>query len=252
MEAVSSTRRKIGKTPDHVGQRRAFYASPTLTAEAQSAGHVLVDVVIKTERVRELIRTAGTTGSGRAEGRSAEAAKTATEALKAVASEFLAQNFAVEIGKVVDAYRLMLRESFAKGSDLDLMSALNRARLQERILSATAMADQAQACQLLGVSGANPSATMRRKEDKREVLRFTVDGRAAYPLFQFDVEGRRVFQALSQIVAMKPGNWSDFRLLHWLTRPHLDFDGTPAAVLGTDGPAVVAAFAREIEPALHG
>lgn len=110
----------------------------------------------------------------------------------------------------------------------------------EMILRDTTMIDQAQACQLLGLSGSNPP--------DRDVLRFTVDGRAAYPVFQFDVEGRRVFPALGEIIALKPIGWSDSRLLHWLTRPHLDFDGTPADALGTDGAAVVAAFAREIEP----
>ena len=146
----------------------------------------------------------------------------------------------------------MLRENLATGDDAQLKAALNRARLQERILASTQMADQAQACELLGLSGANPSATMKRKEEKSELIRFTVDGRAAYPLLQFDVEGRRIYPALSKIIASKPDHWNNFRLLHWLTRPHLDFADSPGASLGSEPEAVIAAFEREIEPEVHG
>lgn len=158
----------------------------------------------------------------------------------------------MEIGKVVDAYGIMLRESLAKGEDPDLQAALNRARLQERILAATSMVDQAQACQLLGLSGANPSATMKRKGEKQELLRFTIDGRAVHPLFQFDVEGRRIAPGLAVLIARKPEGWSDFRLLHWLTRPHLDFDCTPAEALIAQPDAVRAAFDREVEQPAQG
>ncbi|KAJ8138865.1 hypothetical protein OY671_007921, partial [Metschnikowia pulcherrima] len=70
--------------------------------------------------------------------------------------------------------------------------------------------------------------TMKRREDKKESSRFSIEGRAAYPLFQFDVEGRRLYPQIAQSIARKPEGWSDFRLLHWLTRPHLDFDASPA------------------------
>jgi hypothetical protein len=174
------------------------------------------------------------------------------EALMSVAGEMLTRGFEAEFTKVIGAYRALLLESFAKGDDAELQAALNRARLQEKILASTSMVDQAEACQLLGMSATNPSATMKRKEDKRELLRFTVDGRAVYPLVQFDVEERRIFPAVAKLLAAKPDHWSDFRLLHWLTRPHLDFDGTPGEALGVDESAVLAAFAREIEPAVHG
>ena len=57
---------------------------------------------------------------------------------------------------------------------------------------------------------------------------------------------------MAQLIARKPKGWSDFRLLHWLTRPHLDMDGTPAEALGTDAQGVLAAFEREIDPPVHG
>lgn len=125
-------------------------------------------------------------------------------------------------------------------------------RLQENILAATTMVEQARASDLLGMTGTNPAATIERLAEKGEVLRLTIDGRATYPLFQFDVEGRRIFPAIAKLIALKPGSWSDFRLLHWLTRPHLDFEATPAEVLGTKGEEVIAAYLREIDPAVHG
>ena len=160
--------------------------------------------------------------------------------------------FQEEVDQLVQAYRTMLRESMVKGDDKELKKALTRARLQEKILSNTAMADQAEACELLGLSNSNASSTMKRKEDKNEVLRFTIDGRAAYPLFQFDIDERRIFPALTKLIEMKPDNWSNFRLLYWLTRPHAEFDDTPADGLRSDHDAVIAAFERTIQPVEHG
>jgi hypothetical protein len=139
-----------------------------------------------------------------------------------------------------------------EGNDAELQTALNRARLREKVLASTSMADRGQACELLGLSGANPSATMKRKEEKRELLRFTIDGRAVYPLIQFDVEGRRVFPVIAKLIALKPETWSDFRLLHWLVWPHLDFGAAPAEFLGSDERDVVAAFKRATVPVEHG
>nr|WP_236637907.1 hypothetical protein [Mangrovicoccus ximenensis] len=125
-----------------------------------------------------------------------------------------------EFDLLVGAYRARLEESLVKGQDAALREALNRARLQTRLLAGLPMADQAEACELLGLSLANPSATMKRKEARGEILRFSVEGRARYPLFQFDVEARRIHPAMAAMLARRPDHWSDFRLLHWLTRPH--------------------------------
>lgn len=79
-----------------------------------------------------------------------------------------------------------------------------------------------------------------------------VDGRAAYPLLQFDLAAHRIYPAMRHLLAMKPDHISGLRLLYWLVRPHLDFDDTPGAALGSKPEAVTAAFAREIEPQTHG
>lgn len=224
--------------------RRAFYASDVLAAKVDGVSEISVDVSFHpAPEELDALRRALASGETR---------KAALQALKSAAGEMLARGLAAEFDKVIAAYRVWLRESLAKGDDPELQAALKRARLQEKILASTSMVDQAQACELLGLSTTNPSATMKRKEDKRELLRFTVDGRAAYPLVQFDVEGRRVYPAMAKLLAAKPARWSDFRLLHWLTRPHLDFDGTPGEALGAEEAGVLAAFAREIEPAAHG
>lgn len=160
--------------------------------------------------------------------------------------------FQEEVDQLVRAYRTMLRESMVKGDNKELKKALTRARLQEKTLANTAMADQAQACELLGLSSSNASSTMKRKEDKNEVLRFTFDGRAAYPLFQFDIDERRIFPVVIKLIEMKPDNWSNFRLLYWLTRPHAEFEDTPADALRSDHDAVISAFERAIQPVEHG
>ncbi len=175
------------------------------------------------------------------------------DAMRQAFQNVFAERFAVEIDRVVSRYRGLLREDMVTQENEQLHDALNRARLQERILAGVAMADQAQACELLGLSRSNPSATMSRKEQRGELLRFTIDGKVQYPLFQFDVEGRQLYPQVAQIIALaRQRGWSNFRILNWFLRPHLDFDETPAASLSRDGPAVVAAFERSAEPPTHG
>ncbi|MFC3443849.1 hypothetical protein ACFOKF_22120 [Sphingobium rhizovicinum] len=243
-----------GATRRGRGKGRAFYASQGLAASTVGDGRVLVDLSMGGAGNLELLKNALASLSPQATGAKAtdDAAKQLVAALEKVAERYLSDAFADEFAKLISEYRVMLRENLAKADDAPLKAALNRARLQERILASTQMADQAEACQLLGLSGANPSATMKRKEERNELLRFTVDGRAVYPLLQFDVEGRRIYPAMRHIIAAKPADWSDFRLLHWLTREHLDFDETPGVALGSDPQAVIAAFEREAEPAVHG
>jgi hypothetical protein len=236
-----------------------LYTSDDIAVSAQTAGSVHINVSIDAEPVdvdkwRAIVETAAAPSAARSRTQEAhdKTSSAVREAMKAAFVTVFSRRFSSEIDKVVEAYRVMLRESFAKGVDAELQTALNRARLQEKILAGTSMVDQAQACELLGLSGANPSATMKRKEERREILRFTLDGRVAYPLFQFDIEGRRIFPSMAKLIALKPETWSDFRLLHWLTRPHFDFGAPPAERLGAEESEVVAAYEREIVPVEHG
>lgn len=234
-----------------------LYTSDKMAASAMTASSVHVNVFVDADPVDvgkwlSIVDSDTTTNTTRAGIKQTLDKTPVLEAMRAAFVDLFSHRLSREIDKVVDAYRVMLRESLAKGNDAGLQTALNRARLQEKVLASTSMADQAQACELLGLSGANPSATMKRKEEKRELLRFTVDGRAVYPLFQFDVEGRRVFPVIAKLIALKPEIWSDFRLLHWLTRPHVDFGAAPAEKLGSAEADVLDAFKREIVPTEHG
>lgn len=260
MVAASAIDKRAGSgaTRRGRGKGRAFYASQGLAASAIADGRVMVDLSMggagNLELLKDALAALAPKADGKATGTKAidDRAKELAAALEKVAERYLSSAFAGEFDKLISEYRLMLRESLARADDAPLKAALNRARLQERILASTQMAEQAEACELLGLSGANPSATMKRKQERHELLRFTVDGRAVYPLLQFDVEGRRIYPAMSHLIAAKPADWSDFRLLHWLTRPHLDFDETPGAALGGEPEAVIAAFERETESAVHG
>lgn len=257
--APSLNQGSAGATERTQGSQRrnkAFHRTKmaSASADASDVGRVKVDLVIASSPddiaiLQEALATAAPRVRGTA---SKAAAGLLAKAFENVAERYLQNAFKVEFDNMVEAYRLMLHEALPNGEDRRLKAALNRARLQERILASTPMADQAEACELLGLSDTNPSATMKRKEAKHELLRFTVDGRAAYPLFQFDVEGRRIYSGVARIIANKPESWSDFRLLHWLTRPHLDFEGAPAEAFATEADAIIAAFEREIEPEMHG
>lgn len=240
---------------DNLG--RIIYASRTIAAKAMNAGTILIDLSMHSEPadleaiVHAIEKTTTSLHELKANAASTGPKVALQAALQTAAEEVIVRLLSDEFGKFTDAYRVYLRESLAKGESPQVQAALNRARLQEKIIASTPMVDQSDACELLGLSKANASATMKRKEDRRELLRFNVDGRPSYPLFQFDVEGRRIYPAMSRLISAKPVVWSDFRLLHWLIRPHLDFDDTPAQSLGNIE-AVTSAFEREIEPAVHG
>ena len=224
--------------------RSPLYAARGVSASATDAAHVDVSVSLGSDPDNLEVLSKLVKG--------AKAAKSLLEHMEEIVSQYVSRALSDELEEMTRAYRLMLRETMPQGDDMALQAALNRARLQERILAETPMADQAQACELLGLSSANPSASMRRKERQGGLLRFTVDGKALYPLFQFDVENRRVFPAMADVLAAKPEHWSDFRLLNWLTSPHLDFDDVPADALAADPDTLLAALARAAEPVTHG
>ena len=130
----------------------------------------------------------------------------------------------------------------------------NQERLRSELLAAVPMVDQAQACELLALPDADPSATMGRREAEGGILRFERDGRAIYPLLQFDAAEGRVRPAIAKLIAMHPDEWGgDRMLLHWLTRPNASLGGAwPANCLADGDEAVLRAFAAEVEEPLHG
>lgn len=109
-----------------------------------------------------------------------------------------------------------------------------------------------EACALLEVSTAGSNHSLSHLRNHGEILRLMVDEHPRYPLFQFDIERHCVLPGLSAILAARPPDWSDHRVLHWLMTPHMDLGRPPAEALSSDGDAVLAAFRRETEPPCHG
>jgi vacuolar-type H+-ATPase subunit H len=176
-------------------------------------------------------------------------AETERETLAVLAK--LQKTLEAEIDRLTEEYRRYLREAATRGEDPAVAEALERARLQESILKDVPMVDQRQACELLGLSTRNASATMARRED--DTLHFRIDGKMKYPLLQFDVEARQIYPALRDILDLaREAGWSNFRLLNWLLRPHMDFDTVPADALGRADAEVMAALRRAIRPDMHG
>lgn len=115
-----------------------------------------------------------------------------------------------------------------------------------------ALVDETEAARLLGLSNADTERTGLIMGDRRKILRFEVEGRTAYPLFQFDAESHCIRPGISAVMAARPSGWSDYRVLHWLVTPHLDFGRIPAEAISTDADAVLAAFKIASDHTSHG
>lgn len=124
--------------------------------------------------------------------------------------------------------------------------------LKRKILLKVTLVDEPEAVRLLGLSDSDPGRTLLSMWDGGKLLRFEVDGRPAYPLFQFDVDRQCILSGLSAILAERSSGYSDYRVVHWLTTPHLDFGRTPAEAISSNSDAVLAAFRRELDPPCHG
>lgn len=174
--------------------------------------------------------------------------------LKQVVEKTLERSLTGEFDAIVAAYRDMLERRMASGQDEAISRALTQAKLQTEVLSSVSMVDQAQACALLGLSETNPSATLRRYEAKDRILRFDLKGKAAYPLFQFDVVERRIHSVLLKILKMRTDDWGGkMALLHWLTRPNRSLGGAkPCDRLAQDSDAILKSFSAEIAEPLNG
>jgi len=126
--------------------------------------------------------------------------------------------------------------------------------LRGEILKSVSMVDQDKACRLLGLSSEDDFASLARLENQGKILRVEYEGRAAYPLFQFDVASKQVYPVIITLMEMRSDAWgSNFHLLHWLTLPHRSFnDARPCDRLPHDADDIVASFDAEISEPLHG
>nr|WP_204354584.1 hypothetical protein [Paracoccus saliphilus] len=175
-------------------------------------------------------------------------------ALKDAVRELLMRGLAGEFEGIIGAYRDMLEQRAASGQDEAVARALTRVKLQTDVLNSVPMVDQAQACTILGLSTANPSASLRRLEARDAILRFDRSGRASYPLFQFDIPERRVHPVLIKLLQMRSDDWGGkMALLHWLTRPNRNLQGArPCDRLAEHPEAILSSFAAEVAEPLNG
>lgn len=128
----------------------------------------------------------------------------------------------------------------------------HRARAQAQALAAMDMMDAVEAGRMLGLSSKNPFSDLRILEEQRALIRVQRGGSAWYPRAQFDRRRDRIFPVIQQLLKMQPSHMSHLRLACWLNCAHVDFGRAPAEMLGHDDDAVIAAFARAIEPETHG
>ena len=133
----------------------------------------------------------------------------------------------------------------------NLSAEEHRARAQAHALAAIDMVGAVEAGRILGVASENPISELQSFEAQQALLRVQRGGAAWYPLAQFDRRHGRIFPVIQRLKQMQPAHMSHLRLAYWLCRAHADFGRAPSEMLGQDDDAVIAAFARAIEPEMH-
>lgn len=130
--------------------------------------------------------------------------------------------------------------------------AERRAQLREEILSQYETINEEAVWRIPGQPGGNAAEMLEEMARRGQLLRLIADGKAVYPNFQFDTGQRSVKPAVVALLRVKPANYSEYQILHWLTRPHVAFGKAPLHVIAGKPGAVLAAFLREFEPIAHG
>ena len=87
---------------------------------------------------------------------------------------------------------------------------------------------------------------------KNAILTLIQSGKTMVPQFQIDPDRGRVFDALLDLLKLRPCRMSNLRLAYWLTRAHVYLGGPPADRLGHDDATIVAAFRLYITPEHQG
>lgn len=163
----------------------------------------------------------------------------------------MSQLIAKQLEDFQEAYGRFLIEAVPLRTDQGVLEATIAVQRRIELLKRVPMVDQRQVCDLLGVSKSNPSATMKRYEEKG-LLRFRLDGKILYPLLQFNIDAQMIYPEIFEIAAMKPKEMSQFALLDWLVSENANFDTTPADALKSSPGLVVRAFAEFVEEPAHG
>lgn len=137
-------------------------------------------------------------------------------------------------------------------SDLERERAAHRDHIRRSLLESCEHIDEQGAWALLGKPRLGPVESMRSLVEEGSVLGLLADGQIVYPTFQFDPDAQAVPPGMTALLQAKPETYSAYMLLHWLLRPHLEFDGPPVDSLRDQPTAVLGAFYREISPVTHG
>ncbi len=127
-----------------------------------------------------------------------------------------------------------------------------RARTQAIVLANLDLINEQDAGYLLHIDPRKLPGELRIREERKELIRLQRGGAPFYLRAQFDAANAQLFPVVRHINLMKPPHMSSLQLCHWLTRTHRDFRCAPAQIFGRDDEAVLSAFARAIEPNLHG
>ncbi len=141
---------------------------------------------------------------------------------------------------------------FPRGNRVLPEKPFNKPGVEDHLLASIELIDASQACALLRLETDDPEGTIQAMARDNAVIALVQNGKTMVPVFQFDTENGRVFDVVRDILALRPARVSNLRLCYWLTRAHVDFHCAPAQRFGKDDSAIVAAFARYIEPDHHG
>lgn len=167
--------------------------------------------------------------------------------MKVVVGE-IERTLTTTIAGIAKDYRSQLLADLPTGSNPKLLEAMERAKLQAKLLRRIVPVSRSEACVLLGYSGKNPAATMGGKERNGQLLAYSLNGKIVYPMFQFDVENQRLFPVMKDLISELDDKHGKFYLLYFLTNRNRVFSNeAPANFLGADPEKVLAEFKDEIE-----
>ena len=127
----------------------------------------------------------------------------------------------------------------------------NKSGAVERLLATINLIDASQACALLRIDTDDANGIIQDMARHGAIITLAQNGETMLPLFQFDMANGLVFDAVRDLLRLRPARISNLRLCYWLTRAHVDFRSAPAHRFGRDDAEILDAFRRYIEKQRH-
>lgn len=126
---------------------------------------------------------------------------------------------------------------------VDIVRARMQAEARKKVFNGTDWATAAQIADLAGLGQKNPSGTVNRWKQQRQIFALHVNGQDWYPKYALD-ESFRPLPAVAQVMAALP-DWRAERLASWFEAKSSSLGGRrPREVLLTDPQLVVDAARR--------